>query len=237
MPRLDPEILKLLSEKLGISASTVRNNVTLLAHNYPNVTPNARAHIFARTRNSTVWQKLSREDKQSLPNIEVQKEKAVIKQRERQGRKEKILQLVKYETVDPFRKGHIDEINRAYTYKCYTSVFILCRKAVENMLVDILRKKFPENTKENKELYFDTAQRRFKDFGLILKSFRSKSTEFDTERKLVERIAELAEALKDGANDKAHSWFHLVRRKREIDDLDIQNLIDLIKKLESTVEI
>ena len=160
--------------------------------------------------------------------------KTIITQKNNKLRKVRIIQLLKYKTTDPFRNGHIEEINRAYTYKCYTSVFILCRKVVENMIIDILRIKFPENNKQNKELYFDTAQSRFKDFSIILKNFKARASDFGTDKKLVERIYDLAIPLKDKANDKAHSWFHLVRKPREIEDLDMQNLIDLITRLESS---
>jgi hypothetical protein len=147
-----------------------------------------------------------------------------------------IIQLIKYETDDPFRKGHIDEINRAYTCRCYTSVFILCRKVIENMIIDILKKKFPPREKQNKELYFDINKRRFKDFGVILDNFYAKRNEFDLDKKIVERIVSLAKPFKKEANDKAHSWFHLVRKRKEIDDIDIQGIIDLIRKLEESLD-
>ncbi len=46
---------------------------------------------------------------------------------------------------------------------------------------------------------------------------------------------QLVEPFKKDANDKAHSWFHIVRSKREIDELDLQNITELIKKLEQSV--
>lgn len=235
MNHLEAKIIESLAKKLEKSKATIRKNVSLLAHEYPNVTPNARAQIFAKKYGATVWAKLNEEDRKSLPNIEVQRVRNVVKQIKTKTMRVRIIELIQYDTNDAFRRGHIDEINMAYTHKCYTSVLILCRKVVENMLIDILRKKFPENKKENKELYFDVAQRRFKDFSVILKNFRTKSHEFEMNKKLVERIADIAENLKDKANDSAHSWFHLVRKQKEIDDFDVQNLISLIKKLESSV--
>ena len=237
MSRLDKKIIEFLAKKLEQAPATIKKNVSLLAHKYPNVTPNARAHLYAQQYRATAWGKLSKEDRQSLPNIEVQKEKVQIKQRVPKNGHKKIIPIVIYETADPFRKGHIEEINRAYAYKCYTSVFILCRKVIENMLVDVLRAKFPGGTKENKELYFDTTSARYKYFSVILKNFRNKSRDFGTERKLVERIAQLADVLKEKANDKAHSWFHLVRRPKEITDLDVQNIFDLIKNLETSLRL
>ncbi len=237
MARLEKSLLQFLAKKLRIAESTITKNVSLMAHQYPRVTPNGRAHLYAQKYHATLWGKLSKEDRQSLPgNIQLQKETVVIHQKQRKVRRSKIHEYVKFETADSFRKGHIDEINRAYTFKCYTSAFILCRKVVENLLIDILRERFPETTRENRELYYDTSQNRFKDFNIILKNFRNKSGEFGTNKKLVERIAELSEGLKDKANDKAHSWYHLLRRPKELDELGIQEILDMIKELETYLE-
>lgn len=149
-----------------------------------------------------------------------------------------IKKIIEYKTNDPFRKGHIEEINRAYTSECYTCVFILCRKVIENMIIDILGKKFPPEKKENKELYFDVDKGRFKNFSIILDNFYKKRNEFDLDnKKIVKRIVDLAKFFKKDADDKTHSWFHLVRKRREIDDIDIQGIIDLIKRLEEKLNI
>lgn len=148
-----------------------------------------------------------------------------------------ILKLIDYNTSSAFKKGHIDELNRAYTYGCYTSTFILARKIIENLIIDILKMKYPENERANKEIYFNIEQRRYHDFEVILKNFKNKKHEFGTEITAVERLCNLAGALKDDANKKTHSWYHLVRRKKEIDDLDLTSIIDLIETLERFVGI
>ena len=149
----------------------------------------------------------------------------------------KIIEIVKYDTADHFIKGHIDELNRAYTFKCYTAVFILARKIVENLIIDILKKKFPERVKANKELYFDINQKRLRDFDDILKNLRGKKNDFGSENKAVERLCDLASKLKENANNKTHSRYHLVEKKKEIDDLNLNAVFELIKKLEQVVGI
>ena len=140
--------------------------------------------------------------------------------------------IINYETNDYFKKGHIEELNKAYSFGCYTSVFILARKIIENLIIDILKAKYPEKIKENKELYFDTAQKRFKDFGIILKNLKSKKSDFGSENKAVERLYDLAKVFKVKANDKTHSWYHLVKNKKEVNDLNLEMIIEIIKKLE-----
>jgi len=149
--------------------------------------------------------------------------------------KEKIIPFIKYETDDRFRKAHVDEVNRAYTHQCYTSAFILCRKIIENLLTDIIRKKFPQDKKENIELYFDTAKGRTKDFSEILSNLRKKASDFGPDKKTLERLISLSEPFKDDANNKAHSWYHIVRNRSELDKKNIQDIIDIIVIIERNI--
>lgn len=232
MTRLNPEILKKIIKNSGLAENTVRKEISLLKRKYPRCTSNAVAQLFATKYGFSVLQKLSKEDKETLPNHEI--EKVVVKlNRKKVKTNKKILELIKYETDDPFQKGHIDEINRAYTMKCYTSAYILSRKVIENLILDILRIKFPQNTLSNKELYYDIHQKRYKDFNIILKNLYEKRHDFHVNSvRAIARLYEKAKKFKDKANDTTHSWFYLVTKKKEIDDLDIEAMINLIKHIE-----
>ncbi len=230
MKKLNQEIVEKLANELNISERTVKKNIYNLVKDYSGLTKNAVAQIYARQNGKTVFRKLDNEDKATLPSMEVIPEKIKIKSIKTSKTKKQI--LFNYETDDYFKKEHIDELHRAYNNNCYTAVFILARKIIENLIIDILRKKYPEKKKENKELYFDINKRRFKDFGIILDNLYKKRNDFGTENRAVERLYTLAKKLKDNSNHKTHSWYHLVKRKIEIEDLDINQIINIIKKLE-----
>jgi len=234
MKRLKKEILQHLINKTPLSENTLRKNISLIKSDYPRCTSNAAAQILARKHNTTVMNKLDGEDKSTLPNMETKREKVIIKNKRKKSPK-KIIIFIDYLTEDFFRKEHIKEINKAYTHQCYTATYILCRKVIENMLIDILRTKFSEKSKENKELYFDTSKKRFKDFGVILDNLKSKKDDFDLEKKAVERLVDKCKKLKDDANNKTHSWFHIVKSKSEIDNVGVQEIIELIKVIESKI--
>lgn len=236
MKELSLEIVECLSGKLGLQSSTVKKNIYSLSSSYPNLTKNAIAEIYAKKNGVTVFRKLSKEDKASLPSNETVPEKIIVKQKKQKTRRTLKI-LIDYDTEDYFIKGHIDELNKAYTHGCYTGTFILARKIVENLIIDILVAKFSERTKENKELYFDTRQGRFKDFSVILESIRKKKDAFGSDNKAAERLYNLAKKLKDDTNDKTHSWFHLVKNSSEINNLDIEAIIEIIKRLEKSVGI
>ncbi len=236
MQKLNPKIIKYLERKIGQKEATIRTNISLLKRKFSGSTSNAVAHIYAQKNGYSVMRMMDQEDKKSLPNIEVNKPIKITQ--EKPVKKEKIIRFISYDSSDHFIKSHILEVNRAYTKGCLTSVNILIRKIIENLIIDILRKKFPPNG-TNIGLYYDTNQTRYKDFSVILDNLYQKRTEFDgtDAKKIIERLVPLAKKIKDDANDKTHSWFYIVSSKKELDDLCINDIIELIKKLEVSVGI
>lgn len=232
MAQLSKEILKILSKKLGKSENTIRVEISRLRTSKFHGTPlNSVAHIYAQKHGTTVFQKLSKEEKAAIPNHEIIKNAPKI-QAKKAVKKEPTFELLKYESDNHFIKGHLKEINRAYNSKCFTSVFILARKIIENLIIDLLVNKFPPKKLANKELYFDISRNRYKDFSVILENLKSKKNDFGIQKTIVERLYSKAKALKDDANDKTHSWYHLVEGQKEIDDLHLQTIIELIKQLQ-----
>ncbi len=231
MKRLDSTIIEYLAKRLTLSPSTVRKNISLLKSRHPKCTSNAAAHIYARANGVSVLRKLDEEDKKSLPGTEISvgvissKIKTIVRKE-----KAKINQFVSFDSSDPFIKGHIDEINKAYTYGCFTCVFILGRKIIENLIIEIFRSKFG-TTRQAKELYFDFNRKRNRDFSEILDNLFKKRVDFDDDKKIVEQIYNKSKSLKNIFNDKTHSWYHLVTRRREVDDSEIVTAINLIKTL------
>jgi hypothetical protein len=107
----------------------------------------------------------------------------------------------------------------------------LCRKLIENLLTDLIRTKYPQNNLQNVELYFDISRGRTRDFSEIIQNLKKRSTDFGPDKKLLERALLKSEEFKDDANDKAHSWFHILKSPRELDDKNIQDIVDMIGKL------
>lgn len=232
MAKLNPEILDKLIKKTELSIGTIRNSISLLRSDYPNCTINAVAQLYARKHGFSVMQKLSPEDKATLPNNEVVKPKIRLEEKIIK-KKEIIISVINYDSDDFFKKGHIKEINRAYSKGCYTSVYILARKIIENLIREILHRKFPPISKENRNLYFNIEKGRFHDFGVILKNLFDKRQSFDFDKiEIIERLYQKTKNFKDDSNDKVHSWYHLVENEKEINDLNLQAIIELIKKLE-----
>lgn len=231
-PKLNPKIIDIIKKKTDLAEATIRKNISILRADYPQCTINAVAQLYARSKGFSVMQKLSPEDKATMPHNEVIKPKVKI-ERKTSKKKENIISLITYDTTDYFINGHIKEVNRAYTKGCYTSASILARKIIENLVIDILRNKFPPVSKENKELYYDIHRKRYLDFSIVLKNIYDKRNDFGiTKAQIIERLYDKALKFKGIANDKTHSWYHLIKNQSELNDIEIQYIIELIKQIE-----
>ena len=231
---LNPKIIEVLRKKTGKAKQTIKNDISKLRSDFPGAPINSVAHIYARQNDTSVLAKLTTEEKEKVPNVEIPKPRKIrVKSNQKN---QKLSKIIKFSSSNKFIRGHIEETNRAYSSKCYTATYILIRKILENLLIDIIRQKFPPGKKkENLEMYYDLNQKRTKDFSAILKIFEKNASKFAPDDSLVKRIVKLCREFKDDANDKTHSWYHLVSKKKELDDKNPQYILDLIEQLGKNV--
>ena len=170
---------------------------------------------------------------QSGPQIIV-KEKLSTK-KNNVAKPKKIIKFIEYDTDDTFILGHIHEVNICYTYHAYTAAFILCRKIIENLLIEIIVKKYPQK-KDNIDLYYDKTKNRIQDFSQILRNLRLKINDFGAEKSLLDRILNKTEIFKDEANNKTHSSYHLLRGPKELDNANVPDILIMIHKLENSLK-
>lgn len=232
---LDPRIFEWLKERLKgrISETTIRPAISKIARKN-SLTLNLAAGLFAQNHGETLPRRfLKSESKERIVEIRTETRGRLPSSRPRKERT--IIQFAKYETTDRFLKAHLDEINKTYTFGCYTATFILCRKVLENLIIHhILKKKYPTKSQLHRQKYYDIPKGRFLDFGILLLNLRHSSPDFNSEKPLVERICNLSDGFKETANDMAHSRYHIAR-KRELDEKGYQQILDLIAELEKSI--
>ncbi len=226
-PELNPEILDFLHKRLGKSKSTIRSAISVLKRSHQQSTLNAVAQIYAQQHNESVRRLMSQEDKRTIPSVNIEKPEPLrLKRKTKTG--DQIKEIIKFETTDHFLQKHIREINRAYTKKCYTCVFVLTRKVLENIIIGILKARYPTNI----TLYFDTTKSRNLDFSIVLDNLHQKRNEFDNDKKeAIERLQQKLKPFKNDANDKVHSLYHIVENPKEVDDWNLDTIMALIEKI------
>ena len=231
---LDPRIVDWLKERLKgkISEKTIRPAISKIARKDA-LTLNEAAAKFAQRQGETLPRRFTKP--QATGQVRVISETA-RPQPSKLRREREIIQFAKYETEDKFLQRHLEEINRTYTFFCYTATFILCWKVLENLIAyHILKVKYPTKSLEHRKKYWDIAQGRTLDFGILLTKLRESAPDFNSEKQLVERICQLSDGFKETANDMAHSRYH-ISRKNELDEKGYQEILDLIAELESKIK-
>ena len=233
-PELDHRILEMLKKKTKgeKSAQAIRSALSRIRNRNPSLTLNASAEIYAKKQGFSISKYLNEKDRESLSHVVL---KEIKISPSRSHTKKKLTIIATYKTDDKLLRSHLDEINKTYTYGCYTATFVLCRKVLENLIIHhILRKKYPENKKEHREKYYDFNRRRFLTFEKLLSNLRNCKNDFVPEEQLVKRICDLASAFKETANEMTHSLYHIAT-KSEIDDKAYQNILDLMNKIEKSI--
>jgi hypothetical protein len=104
---------------------------------------------------------------------------------------------------DDFYKTLIEEINNLFTNGFCLSLSVLIRKLLENLLIDILRKRYGNS---DLSLYYDTSKRRFLDFSILIKNLEFKQADFqhitsNLDNKFISEI----NSYRESGNSGAHS--------------------------------
>ena len=89
-----------------------------------------------------------------------------------------------------------EEINKSYDSEIYTGTFMLCRKLIENSVIDILRLKFPATSLENLSLYYNTKKGRFNDMTCLLENLEGKKEDFGADVHIIEEFISLVKLFK-----------------------------------------
>ena len=226
-PKLNPEALDFLHKRLGKPVTSIRSDISRLRRNYQQATLNAVAQIYAEQHHESVRRFITKEDKLTIPSVKIEN-KPTLKRKRRDWASAKIKEIMHFETKDHFLKKHIAEINKAYNSHCYTCIFVLTRKVFENLIIGILKAKFPDDP----HLHFDISKGRNQDFSVALENLFKKRNAFDHDRtEVIERLHQKLKPFKNDANDKVHSLYHIVEGEREVDDWNIDTIMALITKI------
>jgi len=123
----------------------------------------------------------------------------------------------------------VEEINGTYKHGFFTSLYVLVRKLLENLLIDCLRKYY---TKQLSDKFFDTNKKKFHGFGLLRENFNSMIQEagfISQVGTFEQKFIDLLKEFKDKGDIDAHSLFNLPHQDFIEERKDKLNL--LIKRL------
>jgi len=143
--------------------------------------------------------------------------------------------LIDLDFNDVFYNELCDEINKAYQMKLFTSVMLLSRKLFENLIIEILRMKYPHNKPGNLEIYYLVKDRKFQNFTILLMNIEERKSDFTVDEQLITEVISLIKPFRKGANANAHSII-IVSDENDISEFDIPRISALLLRLYSNIK-
>lgn len=122
-----------------------------------------------------------------------------------------------------------EEINVCYEHNLPNAAFFLCRKMIENLVFNILEKKFPKRV----DLWYDTKNKVRHKLGILLKNLYIERKNFGKPNieNYIEKFHREVGLFRKEANTKAHYVFEYLTDKSELKKFKIKDLVQLLIKI------
>lgn len=141
--------------------------------------------------------------------------------------KRKISTFLDIEFDDFFYNSLKKEINDTYKFGLFTSTMFLSRKLLENLVIEILRTKYPPNKPENLRIYWD---KRFHDFSVLIKNIEDRKSDFAPDEPIISEFISLCKPFRPRVNANTHSIV-IFSDEEEVLKYKVQKMAALLLKL------
>lgn len=122
-----------------------------------------------------------------------------------------------------------EEINICFEHNHPNAAFFLCRKMVENLVFNILEKKFPSNI----NLWYNQKYKIRHSFSTLVKNLYNERANFGKPniKIYIEKFNKEIHLFRKEANIKAHNVFEYLSDKKELQKFKIKDLVQLLIKI------
>ena len=149
--------------------------------------------------------------------------------------KRKLPALLEIEFNEFFYDNLKSEVNSTYRFGLFTSTMFLARKLLENLVIEILRIKYPPNIQGNLELYYNARDSRFYDFTILLKNLEERKDDFGVDKDIITEFISSVKPFRPRANSNAHSII-IVSDEDEVLSYNIPKMTALLLKLWNNIK-
>jgi hypothetical protein len=106
---------------------------------------------------------------------------------------------------------------------------------IENLVIDVLRLKFPQSGTGNISLYFRVdGGGRFHDFTILLKNLEDKIDDFGVDKHIIQQLLPLVKVFRPQSNSNAHSII-IIGDEKALLAANIERMIALLLKLKQNL--
>ncbi len=142
---------------------------------------------------------------------------------------------IKGDYPDKFYYPLEEEINECYKNGYLNATFFLSRKLVENLLYNILEKKFPK--KEDEEIWWNKEFNQPLTLSPLIRNLYNNRSDFPSNiKRYIEKVKKLLDKIRNEINPKAHNIYDYISSKEELDKFKINDSVQLLIKIYNLIQ-
>lgn len=138
--------------------------------------------------------------------------------------------LLNLELDDEHYRELKNEINATYKNGLHISTFMLSRKLIENLMLDLLKTRYPPVSDENIDLYFDREHKVHRDFNVLLDTFDKRKREMPVDTDQLDDFIKELSLFRLKENTSSHSIDkipdQIKNKKYNLEDI-VEGLLDI----------
>jgi hypothetical protein len=98
------------------------------------------------------------------------------------------------------------------------------------MVIEVIRKKYPQKSSPNLDIYFDSKNKRFHDFSMLLDKLKERGDDFGPDTPLVLKFLEKVKPFKGKANSTTRSIIENPKEK-QLFKFQIEEMVAMLNKI------
>jgi hypothetical protein len=122
------------------------------------------------------------------------------------------------------------EINSSFKRGFTISAYLLSRELIRNLLLDMLRKRFPPTSAENVSLYYDLQNNSHKEIRALSGVIKERKDDFDINPEALDHLIEMIEIMEPKTKPASHSFLTIPTREN-IEKYRIEEIAKLLLEM------
>lgn len=121
----------------------------------------------------------------------------------------------------------VTEANECELRNCPNAAFWLSRKIIENLVYDILAKKF----KNQVDLWYDTGKNRNHSLSMLIENLYNKKDEFGPNKRIIEQFKSDVGKFKKDVDSAVHKNFFYLNDKKDLKQYQVSKIIEMLLQI------
>ncbi|MEZ5333827.1 MAG: hypothetical protein R2741_00565 [Methanolobus sp.] len=122
------------------------------------------------------------------------------------------------------------EINISFKRGNTISAFMLSRELIRNLLLDLIRIRFPPASAENVNLYYDLKNNTHREVRVLTGVIRRQKDDFDLNPEALDHLANMIDVMEPKTRPGSHSFFTVITREN-LEHYRINEIAELLVEM------